>query len=236
MKQMINAVMSAIVGGAVGAGVVFFAGNTDNNAVDLENLEAANLKVASLTITDQAVLLNEEGHPVVILREGSILADNVILAKKFVGRQLQGHAIVANRLFTTPDDLIATPMDQWRFFAEIGSSPEVGGEIVIRSDKGFASVNRPTSHGALLRVGFDTEAKPQLLGINNLTRSVLPISNDLTETQRQMLLAAMGNPQGLPQPAPGGFNSNAAAPLGNYTPSNDTLPVATQHQDGNAIR
>jgi len=233
MNQMINAIMSAIVGGAVGAGVVFFVGGVGGK-VDLDNLETANLKVASLTITDQAVLLNEEGNPVVILREGSILADNVILAKKFVGRQLQGHAIVANRLFTTPDDLIATPMDQWRFFAEIGSSPDTGGEVVIRSDKGFALVGRPTSGGALLRVGFDTEAKPQLLGINNITRSVMPISNDLSETQRQMLLAAMGNSQGVQNPA-GGFNSNAAAPIGTYTPSSDMLPVANQ-PDANSIR
>jgi len=50
-QGMVNTVMSAIVGGVVGAGVVFFAGNTGNKT-DLKNAEMQELKVAKLTITE----------------------------------------------------------------------------------------------------------------------------------------------------------------------------------------
>ena len=217
--------MAAVVGGVVGAGVVMY---TNKGTQDLSDLELTNLTVSNLVIKDQALLLNKEGVPEIVLREGSVLAENVILAKKLVGRQLQGHAIVANRVFTTPDDLIATPMENWRFFAEIGASHEAGGEIVIRSTNGAASVNRPTVGGALLRAGFDTDAQPQIIALQNQDRRVMPIRGDLSEQQRQMLMAGSANPQAAIPQGSAGFDSNAAAPITNYNPSGDMIPVATQ--------
>jgi len=220
-QGMVSTIIGAVVGGIVGAGVVFFAGS--GSKIDLANLEVGNLKVASVIITEQAALLNKEGAPEVILKEGSILAENVILAKKFVGKQFQGHAIVANRLFTTPDDLIATPMEKWRFYAEIGSSAEAGGEIVVRSSAGPASVNTATNNGALIRVGFDTESQPQIIGLQNFNRSIMQIRNDLSDQQRQMLTAGQTAQPNIP----GGTSYNS--PMGTQLPGGETIPsVATQ--------
>jgi len=209
-QGMMNTVVSAIVGGIVGAGVVFFAGGTSSNMANLKDLELDSLRVGTLTISKEASLLDKEGKQAeLVLRDGSILAENVILGKKVIARQMQGHAIVANRVFTTPDDLIATPMENWRFFAEIGSSIEAGGEIVVRSAAGPASVNRPTTNGALFRVGYDPEQRPQILALQNANRNPLEINYRLSEEQLRMLSAAMNNPQGMMPPnASGSVNSS----------------------------
>jgi hypothetical protein len=211
MKQgmMMNTIVSAIIGGVIGAGVVFL-GLPKDNTGDLKQLTVADLKVDKITITQQASLLNKEGKEDVVLKDGSVLAENVILGKKFIGRQFQGHAIVANRVFTTPDDLIATPMEQWRFFAEIGSSADAGGEIVVRSAAGAASVNKPTNGGALIRAGFNPEAQPQILALENASRSALQLSYQLSEQQKQMLSNSAATPAG----AAANFNGNASAPMG----------------------
>jgi hypothetical protein len=221
-----NTVVSAIVGGIVGAGVVFFAGNTVDNK-DIKNGEMQELKVAKLTITDQATLLNKEGNPEVVLKEGSILAENVIFGKKVVARQMQGHAIVANRVFTTPDDLIATPMENWRFYAEIGSSVEAGGEVVVRNVQGPSVINKPTNGGALFRMGYDPEQRPQMLAMHNPNRSPLEINYGLSEAQKQMLMSsATANQQGMAS-----FNSaNATSPVYQQGGANVASP------DPNTIR
>jgi hypothetical protein len=183
-QGMVNTVMSAIVGGIVGAGVVFFAGGK----TDLKNAEFENLQVGKLTITKEALLLNKEGTmPEVALRDGSILAENVILGKKVIAQQMQGHAIVANRMLATPDNLITTPMDQWRFFAEIGATTDAGGEFVVRSVNGPASINKPINTGVLFRMGYDPEQRPQMLAIQNASRSPMNVNYEITESQRQML-------------------------------------------------
>ena len=206
-QGMMNTVISAIVGGIVGAGVVFFASGNKVN----DNLEMENLKVANLTITTQATLLNAEGNPELFIRDGSILAEKVILGNKLVGQQLQAHAMVANRFFATPDNLVHTPMEQWRFYAEIGASTDAGGEIVVRDINGPASVGRPTTTGALLRHGFTPEGMPQMLAIHNTNRSPMEITQNLSERQRQMLNTAAGV-----MPPTGSFDSGASAPI--YSP------------------
>ena len=212
MNQGMNTILSAIVGGLVGAGVVFFTGG---NTTNLKSLELEDLRVANLTITTQAALLNEAGAPEVVIREGSILVEKVILGNKLIGRQVQGHAMVANRLFTTPDDLIATPMEQWRFFAEVGSSLEDGGEIVVRSVSGPASVNKQTTGGVLLRAGFDTESRPQILALQNFDRSPMPINWELSEQQKRRMLntASANSVGGTMAPGQVDFNSDSAAPI-----------------------
>ena len=208
-QGMMNTVIAAVVGGIIGAGVVFFAGGSK---VDLKNLELEDLKVANLTLTNQAVLLNENGEPELFIRDGSVLAEKVILGNKLVGQQLQGHAIVANRIFATPDNLVTTPMEQWRFYAEIGASLDAGGEFVVRSVNGPASVGRATTTGALLRYGFTPEGMPQALAIHNANRSVLQITNDFSDRQRQLLNEATGNAAGMvPPPNPNSFNGPATA-------------------------
>jgi len=214
--MMMNTVVSAIVGGVIGAGVVFF-GASKGASGDLTDLAVKNLKVENLVITEQAALLNKDGKEEVVLKEGSVLVENVILGKKIIARQVQGHAIVANRVFTTPDDLIATPMENWRFFAEIGSSIEAGGEIVVRSASGAASVNRGTNSGILSRWGYDPEGRPQILALHNPDRSQVPFSWDLSDQQRRMLNAAA--PGGAVQ----GFNNDSPMPMTGAVATPDTM-------------
>jgi|GEM_PF-1709456 len=245
-QAMVNTIIGAVVGAVIGAGVVFFtnAGKTEfdlanidkaqlTSLLDLENLEVRNLRVQGLVISDHAVLLNAAGVPEVVLREGSILAENVIIAKKLVGQQLQGHAIVANRLFTTPDDLIRTPMEEWRFFAEIGASNEAGGEIVIRSANGAASVNQATLGGALIRVGYDTDTFPQIVALHNSSGNVMQINYDLSEQQKQMVASSRANPQAQAvMPPQGTFDSPTAAP---FNPNPEMIPSAALN-DPNMVR
>jgi len=210
-QGMMNTVTSAIVGGVIGACVVFF-GAAKDTGKDLKDLSVADLKVDNLTIRKQAQLLNADGKEDVVLKEGSVLAENVVLAKKMVARQVQGHAFVANRVFTTPDDLFATPMENWRFFAELGSSADAGGELVVRNAAGAATVNRPTNSGALLRTGYDPEGRPQILALQNYDRSQVEINWKLSDQQVQMLSAAA-----QPNNAAANFNTNSTVPMGNAT-------------------
>jgi hypothetical protein len=209
-QGMMNTVVSAIVGGLVGAGVVFFVGGSK---VDFNNLELENLQVANLTITTQATLLNEQGTPELFIRDGSILAEKVILGNKLIGQQLQGHAIVGNRVFVTPDSLVHTPMEDWKFYAEIGASRDAGGEIVVRSVAGPASVGRTTTNGALLRAGFTPEGGAQLLAIQNIDRSPMQISFDLSEQQRRLLNAGAASAGMMTPPVADAFSSEAMAPI-----------------------
>ena len=161
-----NSVVSALVGGIVGAAVVFFVGGKTK----FDSLEVADLK-----ITKSATLVNAEGKDDVVIREGSVLANNVILGKKFIGTQYQGHVFVGNRMFTSPDDLVTTPMDKWRFFTEMGSTLDAGGEMIVRSANGANIVGQETNSGVLLRAGFNTDNSPQLFARileNNLTLPV----------------------------------------------------------------
>jgi len=206
---MMNTVISAVVGGIIGAGVVFFAGGSK---MDMKNLTLDELTVAKLTITDYAELLNAAGDAELYIRDGSILAEKVILGNKIVGQQLQGHAIVGNRIFATPDNLVTTPMESWRFYAEMGASLDAGGEFVARSVNGAAYVGRPTNTGALLRYGFTPEGAPQSLAMHNTNRSVLSITNDFSAGQLQGFNASAGNAAGMvPPPSPSSFDGPASA-------------------------
>jgi hypothetical protein len=208
-ERVSSHLISALLGGVVSAVIVLLAtgqmptvvtfGETAHAQIGREiapglpsgkfkNLEVESLVVGDLVITKKASLLNAEEKETVVITEGSVMGENMVVAKKFVGQQIQGHAIVANRMFTTPDDIITVPMEQWRFFTELGSSVESGGELVIRSADGAAVVNKPTNTGTLLRAGFDTESKPQMIAIQNEDRRPVPISLEPSERQKQMLM------------------------------------------------
>ena len=207
-QGMANTIISAIVGGIVGAGVVFFAGNK----VDLKNVELESLKVEKLTIKKEAVLLDKDGEMAeVAIRDGSVLAKNAILGQKVIAQQVQGHAVVVNRLLATPDNLVTTPMEQWRFYAEIGASPQDGGEIIARSVQGASLIGKPTTNGVLFRMGYDPEQRPQILALQNSNRSPMDISNGLSEAQKQMLSADRANSQAVIPPS--SFDSGSTAPV-----------------------
>jgi hypothetical protein len=196
--------ISGLLGGAIGATIVLFATSQKPTVFSFaETVQAQteqetvlvprnkgkfeSLEVENLVITNQATLLNKEGQPEIVLKDGSVMVENTIVGKKFVGRQFQGHALVANRIFCSPDDLIATPMENWRFSAEIGASAESGGEVIVRSAAGSSSVGKPTKEGALLRAGFDTDTKPQIIALQNEDSRQIPINYSLSEQQKRLL-------------------------------------------------
>ncbi|MDR3196278.1 MAG: hypothetical protein LBU34_00280 [Planctomycetaceae bacterium] len=225
-EKIVSSLFSALIGGIVGACVVFFmSGKTKFDA----------LEVGSLKITKQATLFNAEGKEDVIIKEGSVLANNVILGKKFIGTQYQGHVFVGNRIFTSPDDLTLTPMDKWKFFTEIGSSEELGGELIVRSPHGANVVGQPVNDGILFRAGFAKDDAPQLFVKSNQNggtahvpliaprpQSETPQENGTTPT------GAVGATTGATTPAPA---ETSAAPATLATP----LPVA-ENPTGNVTK
>ncbi len=165
-EKLILTVVAALVGGVVGACAVFFLTGRD---------KFESLVVGNLTITGQATLLNADRKEGVILKEGSVLANNMVLGNNIVGTQFQGRVFVGNRMYTSPDDLVATPVEQWRFFTEIGCSPESGGEMLIRSPNGANVLGLPVNSGVLLRAGFDKEDRPQMFAQVNQDGTRLPV-------------------------------------------------------------
>ena len=202
-KRISDQLISAIIGGVVGAVVVLFVTGpkptleeTAYAQLERENVleppsgKFKTLEVEELIITNQAMLRDKDGKAEVVIKDGSVLVENVILAKKLIGRQIQGHAVAANRVFLSPDDLVSTPMEQWRFFVEIGASIDTGGEIVVRSVDGSATVNKATTEGAFIRTGFDPESRPQIIAFKSSDRSLIPIIFELSEQQKKMLEVA----------------------------------------------
>ncbi len=164
-EKLTNSIVSALIGGIVGAAFVFIvAGKTK-----FDSLEVGNLK-----ITKAATFFSAEGKEDVVIREGSVLANNVVLGKKFIGTQYQGHVFVGNRIFTSPDDLMVTPMENWRFFTELGSTEKAGGEMIVRSASGANVVNQPVQSGMMLRAGFDEQNELQLFARNNSSGVMMP--------------------------------------------------------------
>ena len=183
MRQSISPhLISALIGGIVGAFVVLLVtGHLSpeqavhaQNEQELPTRKFKAIEVEDLVVTNKAVLQNSEGKEDVVIKDGSVLANNVVLGKKFIGTQYQGHVFVANRMFTSPDDLVATPMDQWRFFTECGSTVENGGEIIVRSANGPNIVGKPINEGLQLRAGFDSDNQPQLFARDNTNGVTVP--------------------------------------------------------------
>ncbi|MDR3182020.1 MAG: hypothetical protein LBT89_03720 [Planctomycetaceae bacterium] len=216
MQGWMQTLFSALVGGAVGAATVFFAGS---NQSSLDSLT-----VGDLTIKNKAVLLNKEGKEDVVIKEGSVLANNIVLGKKFIGVQYQGEVFVGNRMFTTPDNLKTTPMEQWHFYTEIGSSPEVGGEFLVRGPNGANVVNQQNVNGITIRTGFNKESMPSIAAVQNKDRSLLGLAPFIAPKKPQDNTNANAN-----------TNTNAAAAGNSAFDSPATTPTAAQSKPAPAI-
>ncbi|GHT46940.1 hypothetical protein FACS189454_08850 [Planctomycetales bacterium] len=215
MKVWTNTLFSALVGGVVGASVVFF---TAGNHKSFDNLT-----VGELTITGQAKLLNKDGKTDdIVFKEGSVLAKNLVVGNKFVGTQYQGKVFVANRMFTTPDDVLGVPMEQWKFFTEIGSSNEMGGEMIVRSATGGAFVNKPNEDGIVLRTGFNQKSSPQIVVVKNTKDRAFVAGVPFGVPQQQ---------QTAPNAAVAGQAGTAAAPISQE--ARPTPAVASQPEIAN---
>ncbi|MDR2171877.1 MAG: hypothetical protein LBP59_17165 [Planctomycetaceae bacterium] len=171
MKALVNSVVSALIGGIVGASVIFFA--PAKSKFD-------KIEVRELNITEQATLLSaDKKKSEVVIKNGSVLVANVLGGVRLVGNQVQGHIFIANRMLTSPDNLVLNNNTQWRFFTEIGSSVERGGEIIVRSATGAISGNRLDNipvNGWAFRAGYADGERPDLSFTSNLTKEIMPVA------------------------------------------------------------
>ncbi|MDR0391136.1 MAG: hypothetical protein LBH59_04465 [Planctomycetaceae bacterium] len=168
-KLLANTVISALIGGVVGAAVVFFASGQKFDELEVRNL----------TVTGEAKMKSGDNkQPEVIIKNGSVLVPNIIAATRVVSTQMQGHVVVANRILTSPDDLIKNANTQWKFYTEIGSSHDQGGEIIVRSATGSISgtklENIPKS-GWMFRAGY-TDNQPNIVFFSNETKEIMPVA------------------------------------------------------------
>jgi hypothetical protein len=210
MKKF-DIVISALVGGLVGAAVVFFA--TGNKFDKLE--------VRDLTVTGDAILKSAENkQQEVVIKNGSIVVTNVIAATRIVGTQVQGHVFVANRMLTSPDNLIRNENKQWKFYTEIGSSAEKGGELIVRSLGGpisGAQLDNMPTNGWMFRAGYMDMERPDIAFVSNATKEVMPVAI----LRRSTIEPATGNSKTATNAAPN--------PTINPNPTIATLPNTTQN-------
>ena len=202
-EKLTNLIIAALVGGIVGliGGVIGGSVGSSGGKARMDELEVGTLK-----ITKEAALFNAEGKPDVVLRDGSILANNVVFGKKFMATQLQGHIIVANRMYTSPDDLMTKPMNDWRFYTEMGCSTTAGGELIVRSPSGANTVGRQNNDGYLLRTGFDEHDNLQQFVRSNSSGTITPVSQAMASGANSVTLS----PPATAVPSPPYFDNPAA--------------------------
>ncbi|MDR1924215.1 MAG: hypothetical protein LBQ66_07565 [Planctomycetaceae bacterium] len=217
MDKLVNTIISALVGGVVGAAVVFFV--TGKTKFDT-------LEVRDLKITEQATLLSaDKKQPNVLIKDGSVLVDNFLVGKRVVGAQLQGHVFVANRMLTTPDNVMSNANVEWKFYTEIGSTTERGGEVIVRSAAGAIAgqkLDKLPTDGWFFRTGYDDKNRPDISFIQNLTKEVMPVA--ILRMQPKQAVAASGD-----KTAADASNTGQNIP----TPSTTIHPTTTSTNIGN---
>ncbi|MDR1478942.1 MAG: hypothetical protein LBJ00_08365 [Planctomycetaceae bacterium] len=170
MNKLVSTVISALVGGIVGAAVVFFVPVKSNFDT---------LNVRELNITGQARVISADKKPEVLIKDGGVFATNVLVGARVVGTQIQGHVLIANRMLTSPDNLLMAANTQWQFYTEIGSTKERGGEIIVRSASGAVSgkdLDNTPKDGWALRAWYMDGEKPDVSFLSNKTQEIRPIA------------------------------------------------------------
>ena len=153
-----NTVVSAIVGGIVGALVAIVCGSF------MAPKSFDKLKVGELTVSDKMVL-QEDGKdaPSLLMQSGGILATTRVIAT-----QVCGNAVIANCVLTTPDHP-TTPLDQCEIFTEMGSSKAEGGLLTVRSpDGGNVIANQGIAKGSAFMITYEPDGRPVCLIRSNV--------------------------------------------------------------------
>jgi gas vesicle protein len=194
MNKFAHTIISALVGGIVGAMVVFLLPVKSPDKAKFDQLE-----VRDLIITEQAALYaadkksesekksddstkdeKKEKRPDVLIKNGGIYATNVILSTRLISKQIQGAVLIGNRMFTSPDDVVNNQSSYWKFYTEIGSSIEKGGEIIVRSSTGGLLVGKDQTPapaaGWALRAGYMDGDRPDISFYSNLTKEIMPVA------------------------------------------------------------
>jgi len=201
-----NTVVSAIVGGVVGALVATVCGSF------MAPKSFDKLKVGELVVSDK-IMLWEDGKDgaSLLVQNGGIWATT-----RVIGQQICGNAILANCVLTTPDPHI-TPLDQCTIYTEMGSSTAEGGLLMVRSpDGGNVIANQEgVKSGSAYVITFDPNGVPVTFlrkndnGARLLSRFIAPRPGHEHETfdvsippelfelmQQQAAAQQQGQPQG----------------------------------------
>ncbi|MDR2345210.1 MAG: hypothetical protein LBE18_04015 [Planctomycetaceae bacterium] len=212
ISKWIHTVISALIGGVIGAAII----------ISLpEKTKFDKLEVRDLVITDQAEFLSagKNKTPEVLIKDGNVFVNNTIACKRLVGSQVQGHIFVTNKMLTSPDDLVNNGNKPWRFFTEISSTNERGGEIIVRSAAGAisgAELNVLPTNGWAIRAGYLEGDQPELSFISNVTKEVIPVAilkNDPLANHNSA----------FPFPINGGSINNTSAPVINSQLDNNPV-------------
>lgn len=216
-EKAVSAVISAIVAGLVSGVMVFvLSPSAPKMETSLDNLE-----VKSLKVTDQLTFRSPEAEQdQLLIKNGSIVATNKIIATQITGTQIAGHMMIGNRLMATTSDL-STPAQTWEFFTEIGADSKKGGEVVIRSPKGVNRVGTGVAGGNLVHLGFDANDGFDLYARNN------PSTENPAGGQGFFVLHVPGNPSAVP-PSTGSETESA------YTRNADPEKTANNTEEPGA--
>lgn len=161
-----NTVISAVVGGVVGAMVAFACGAFSSSAIP-ESIDK--LKVGELIVSDK-MLLWEDGKEDadLLIQNGGILAKTRIIAT-----QICGNAMLANVVLTTPDNP-TKQLNECTIYTEMGSSPTEGGLLTVRSPDGGNILGNPNgvTSGMAYTVAYDVGGNPACFFRKNATQEM----------------------------------------------------------------
>jgi hypothetical protein len=153
---LFNTIVAAIVGGVVGAVVVYACGAFSTSGLP-EKIDK--LKVGELNNTEK-MMLWEDGKDNwnLLIQNGGLLASTRVIAQ-----QVCGNAMLANCVLTTPDNP-TNPLEQCEIFTEMGSSKTEGGLLTVRSpDGGNVLANQGVSTGSAYTVTYESSGAPVCL-------------------------------------------------------------------------
>lgn len=167
-EKILHLLISAFVGGFVAIAIVFW--HTPKTP------RFDKLEVGTLVVTDQLSMRDRNAtDDEILMKSGSIMLQNKVVASQFLGTQMAASVFVGNRMYTTPNNLFATPISEWKFFTELGSDPQCGGELLVRSSKGGSGVRAEINEGLYLKMGFDAQENLMVFAQNNASSIPLPI-------------------------------------------------------------
>lgn len=237
-EHLIQFLISGLTGGLVGLIVIWI--YLPKKGTHLEELEVDSLVVR------QKLTVRADGNDgdALLVKDGSLFVKNRVVATQFLGSQIASSIVVSNRQLTTPDDIFATPPEQWRFYTELGGSTDDGGEILVRSRNGANSIGKSLDDGVMIRVGFDPTESTQLVThnfrTNNTQALMTPRSRRATDDTTPRLhssetatqIASQFLPVFSPHAADATKNDFATAPLAETNSASAekiSLPHAPSH-------
>ena len=207
----LNTVISAVVGGVVGAVVAFACGAFSAKGVSESAIPETidKLKVRELIVSDKMMLWEDGKEDAsLLMQNGGILAKTRVIATQFCG-----NTVTANALLTTPDNPLK-PLQECEFYTEMASSKNEGGMLTVRSPDGGNILGNPNGiqSGTAFTITYDPQSNPVCFFRKNDTGERL-LGHYLWLPAGQNGTIAIQTPSAPPQQpgTPGDMPQNASA-------------------------